>query len=303
MDINTLKEKTLILTQTEPATDMMFNAWLQAGLHAAVIFKPQCRAIRAIRRLWADGIVPKASVWYGDWKNELERYDTVIVHADMRTRTVPQYIHKVKPTMRVIYWYWNMVNPNTLPKLTGDKTIECYSFDEDDCRRYSLKKNIQYYYEQLDTNETDIKYDVYFVGHDAGRKEKIDDIKQALSQQNITGRYDLVLDNAPNIPYDEVRRRVKSAKAILEVTRAGQSGSTLRALEALFLRKKLITTNENIVKEDFYNPNNIHIYGKDNVADLQRFIASPYDTSSDRFMATRTVDAWFMNFFKEDTRC
>lgn len=38
-DINWQKEKTLILTQTDPNVDVMFKSWLKYGLHADVIFK------------------------------------------------------------------------------------------------------------------------------------------------------------------------------------------------------------------------------------------------------------------------
>ena len=84
----------------------------------------------------------------------------------------------------------------------------------------------------------------------------------------------------------------------MEVTQEGQVGSTLRALEALFFRKKLITTNLNIVKEDFYNRNNIFIYGKDDMEKLYDFIKTPYDKASDQFRNRHTIDAWFLNFFR-----
>lgn len=302
MNASSLKHKTLVLTQTDPENDMMFNAWKNAGLHADVIFRPQNKAVRLIRRLWADGLLPGCSFWYGKWKKELLNYDTVIVHADQRTRTVPRYIHKIKPEMRVIYWYWNPVNKNTLPELAKDRKIECWSFDEDDCEKYKMKKNIQYYYEQSKNTSETIEYDVYFVGHDKGRKEKIKEIENQLAIKNISGKFDLIRESDTPIPYSEVQRRIRKARAIVEVTQAGQVGCTLRALEALFFRKKLITTNPNIEKEDFYNPNNIYIYGKDNLNDLQTFLEEPYDSGSDKFRDEHTVDAWFMNFFEGDNK-
>lgn len=297
MDINNLKKRTLILTQTEPDDDMMFNAWIKAGLNADIIFRPQNKGIRLIRRLWADGVLPGCSVWYGNWKRKLQQYDTVLIHADRRTRTVPHYIHKIKPDMRVIYWYWNPVNKDTLPELTRDKKIECWSFDQDDCTKYNMNKNIQYYYEQAETQNETSEYDVYFVGHDKGRKEKIKEIEDQLELRNISRKFDLLQETDHIIPYVEVQKRIKKSKAILEVTQVGQVGCTLRALEALFFRKKLITTNLNIEKEDFYNPRNIFIYGKDDLNDLLGFIENPYDNRSDQFRNEHTVDAWFMNFF------
>lgn len=297
MDIDLLKRKTLILTQTDPNGDMMFHAWKRAGLNADIIFRPQSRLFRLIRRLWADYFLPGYSWWYGNWKNELQQYNTVIVHADKRTRTVPKYIHTIKPSMRIIYWYWNPVNKNTLPKLAQDDNIECWSFDDDDCMKYHMNKNIQYYYELSEIKNKE-EYDVYFIGHDKGRKKKIEEIKKEIQRRKISGKFDVIGEFEKEIPYSEVQKRIGKSYAILEVTQEGQVGSTLRALEALFFRKKLITTNLNIVKEDFYNRNNIFIYGKDDMEKLYDFIKTPYDKTSDLFRNRHTIDAWFLNFFR-----
>lgn len=47
-DINWQKEKTLILTQTDPNVDVMFKSWLKYGLHADVIFKNISKPLRAM---------------------------------------------------------------------------------------------------------------------------------------------------------------------------------------------------------------------------------------------------------------
>lgn len=300
MNIQELKEKTLILTQTEPGDDMMFKAWKEAGLNADIIFQPHSKAVRMIRRIWADGFLPGASFWYGNWKKMLSHYNTVIVHADMRTRTVPMYIHKIKPDMRIIYWYWNPVNKYTVPKLTRDDKIECWSFDENDCIKYNMRKNIQYYYEQDNGENTKTDYDIYFVGHDKGRKGMIKEIDNQITAQKLHGKFDLLRDTDQLIPYSEVQARIRRSRAILEVNQKGQVGCTLRALESLFFRKKLITTNVNIQNEDFYNPENIFIYGKDDIHNLRQFIEKPYDERSDIFRDRHTVDTWFLNFFSED---
>lgn len=296
-NIELLKERTLILTQTNPDGDMMFNAWLKEGLNADIIFKPKKKAIRFIRRFWVNNFIPGYSYWFGNWKKNLEKYDTVIVHADVRTRTVPAYIHHIKPEMRIIYWYWNPVNKNTSSELTRDNNIECWSFDENDCKKYNMKKNIQYYYEQILEYESKMQYDIYFVGHDKGRKNRIQEIEKQINELGMTGKFDLIEDEKKEISYSEVQKRIEKSKAILEIIQTGQVGCTLRALEALFFRKKLITTNKNVVNEDFYNKNNIFIYGIDDIDNLPEFVNSAYDNNSDKFRYDHTIEAWLQNFF------
>ena len=298
MKMDERKRKTLILVQTDPDKDMMFKYWKMNGLNADIIFRPHNRGICFLRRLWANYFLPGYSLWYGSWKKNISEYDTVIIHADVRTRTVPRYIHKIKPSMRIIYWYWNPVNEASRPHLTRDENIECWSFDEKDCEIYNMKKNIQYYYEQTMQKSNNIEYDVYFVGHDKGRGERIAEIKKVLEEKGISGRFDLVKGLNQEILYGEVQERIRRANAILEVNQEGQVGCTLRALEALFYRKKLITTNANIIYEDFYNENNIFVYGVDDISRLRTFIRSPYDKSSDKFRSLHTIDAWFSNFFE-----
>lgn len=48
-------------------------------------------------------------------------------------------------------------------------------------------------------------------------------------------------------------------RCLVEIIQKGQHGLSLRALEALFLDKKLITSNPEIAKEPFYRPENIYI--------------------------------------------
>lgn len=299
MGANDVKDRTLILVQTDPSRDVVFNAWQKIGLNVDVIFKPKPKLIRFIRRLWANHFLPGFSQWYGDWKNNLSEYDTVIVHADVRTRTVPKFIHSIKPSMRIIYWYWNPVNNESLPELTKDNKIECWSFDENDCTTYGMKRNIQYYYEpDMDDGNLNLEYDLYFVGRDKGRKETINQIKSDIEKARVTYKFDVYGDSDVGISYREVQDRIQKAKAILEINQNGQVGCTLRALEALFFRKKLITTNNNIKKEDFYNPNNIFVYGVDDIQSLKEFVNSPYDKASDIYKEKHTIEAWFLNFFE-----
>lgn len=288
------KNKILVLTETVKDADPMFNAWLDAGLNADVLFAPVKSKIgRAIRRLWLNGVLPGANVWYNNWKNNIANYDTVIVHASELTRTIPRWIRAQKPDMRIIYWYWNPVNEKSLPQLIDDEKTEIWSFDSDDCMKYGMQQNIQYYYDSKE-QESNIEYDVYFVGHDKGRKEQLDKLEKIFKDNNITYRFDIIGDNEPNIPYGEIRNRISKSKAILEINQSGQIGCTLRALEALFFQKKLLTTNSAVKNEEFYNENNVFIIDEE-MEDIDRFLNLPFEDTKE-LKKKHDVDAWIMNF-------
>lgn len=198
-DLEELKKRTLILTQTDPQTDMMFRTWIDNKMNADIIFSPKPKILRAIRRMWTDGFLPGDEFWYGDWKNDLEKYDTVILHASERTRRIPTYIHKRKPSMRIIYWYWNRVNADSRPELAWDKNIEPWSFDKDDCVQYGMKQNIQYYQYPSDVKNEPIEYDLYFIGHDHNRAAQILQIQQEAEKQGLTVKIEIIDQGAGNV--------------------------------------------------------------------------------------------------------
>jgi hypothetical protein len=50
-----------------------------------------------------------------------------------------------------------------------------------------------------------------------------------------------------------------SCSVVIDIVQRGQSGLTMRAIEALAAGKKIITNNKNIINEPFYNNKNIMI--------------------------------------------
>lgn len=52
----------------------------------------------------------------------------------------------------------------------------------------------------------------------------------------------------------------EKSRCVLDSAQDGQIGLTIRVIEALGAKKKLITTNEDIVNYDFYCPENIYLY-------------------------------------------
>lgn len=291
------KKHTLILTQTDDKdSDTMFSAWLEYGLNADIIFKSYSKPIRAIRRLWADGYLPGANFWYGDWKESLSEYKTVIVHADERIRTVPRWIRKNFPNIRIIYWYWNPVNNRSLPSLTKTTDIELWSFDRNDCMKYGMQQNIQYYYTVRNLIQMKPEYDLYFIGHDKGRKDEVKKVTETFKNLGLASRVDLVGNGKQFIPYSEVQKRIACSRAILEINQKGQSGYTLRALESLFFNKKLITTNDAICNEEFYRPENVFVLNKDK--DLKKFMETPVVDVSE-YKKKHDIDMWFWNFMKD----
>lgn len=113
--------------------------------------------------------------------------------------------------------------------------------------------------------------DVFFVGADKGRLEKLIGIYEKLTTAglkcdfHIVGVEDQRQKYSENIiynkrmSYEEVLQRVNSSSCILEVLQDGHSYISLRAIEAMQYHRKLMTTSKATMGKDFYNPQIIQI--------------------------------------------
>lgn len=284
------------MTQTNPSTDLVFQQWIKKGLNASILFKPLPKLLRLIRRIWLTYNFPFSIIWLNCWIKDIKKYDCFIVHASEMTGTVATWIHRFNPSARIIYWYWNPVNKYSNPSRVKDKSVEFWTFNNIDAQKYCMRTNIQYY-SGLNVVKSKNKYDVYFIGHDKGRKEQINNIIFSLRKKSLICKVDLITPDKKNLPYKEVCKRISESKAILEINQSGQDGYTLRTMEALFFKKKLITNNINIKKEQFYFKDNIFILGIDSMKDICSFINKPYDKNADKYIKDHDINKWFNNFF------
>lgn len=89
---------------------------------------------------------------------------------------------------------------------------------------------------------------------------------------------------------------MKKSKAILDVTNPIQSGLTMRTLEAIGMKKKLITTNKDITNYEFYNSNNIYVLDENVIID-DRFLNKPYDNIDESIRNKYTLNQWIRDIF------
>ncbi|MDK2934960.1 MAG: hypothetical protein PWP27_2770 [Clostridiales bacterium] len=193
-----------------------------------------------------------------------------------------KFIRRKNPDVRIIVWYWNPVDKCVGLDQFSDVDCEIWSFDEEDCARYGLKYNTQYYFNNVSLKTIQDKFDVFFVGGDKGRIKDLVDIKQKFDNLGISSYFHITPTGRKHEVYKEIYKErisytkvldyISESKAILDYISEKQSGLTLRPLEALFFRKKLITNDKTIVNRDFYRKENIFILGKDDIENLPQFL-------------------------------
>ena len=98
------------------------------------------------------------------------------------------------------------------------------------------------------------------------------------------------------INYIESLEKLSKSKSVLDIVADGQFGLTLRPLEALYFRKKLITNDKLIVERDFYRKENIFILGYDDIRDLKCFLNTPFEDINEEILEKYDFNRWISKF-------
>lgn len=96
----------------------------------------------------------------------------------------------------------------------------------------------------------------------------------------------------------ELNEYYRITNCIMDISNGNQSGLSMRVIESIGAQCKLITTNKNIIKEDFYNSNNIAIVSSmDEVAD-KIIELNKTDFIANGSIDKMYIDNWLKDFFE-----
>jgi len=206
-----------------------------------------------------------------------------------------QELKKKLPNAKFIMYQWDsVVNNNYINKIKYfDKVL---TFDMVDAEQYNLEYMPLFYtnkYSELIHNKNKI-YDIVFVGY--FHSDRLDIIKKMIdycNHNNLSFKYHLYLKklvilkflllrklsffdlkyiSTKSINDDELLEMYQNTNAVLDIESISQNGLTMRTMEVLGANLKLITTNQNIKKEPFFNSNNIFVLDRENLIFNKEFI-------------------------------
>lgn len=268
------------------------------------IFRPMVKnptdnkVYRAFRKVHLSSPLPFKSAWLGGWEDDLEVADTVILADGGNSENVARYIHGLSPDMRIILWYRNSVEASGEPSPDIAGSCEIWSFDKADCERYGYRYNPQFYGGNPAYKERDPEWDVFFVGQEKGRLQKIRDIEARLKGVGLTTEFRIVGHNSGYLPYDKVVDLISRSRAILDIQADWQDGMTLRPLEALFYKKKLITNSSAYASSDLYDSSNAFLVDKDDWLCISDFVRGLYKVQTNRVSLLRKygIEGWLERF-------
>lgn len=163
--------------------------------------------------------------------------------------------------------YRNTVNNITEAYLN---IYDVYSFDSGDVDKYCLKQYEQFAsgYKYLIDNKFGNKYDIAFIGEDKGRSELIkrlsflfdnNMVKIFNRKTRLDKLFEKLLNRRTGLTYIEYLNCQLNTKAVLDIVKDGQTGQSMRFIEAMIAKKKIITNNKLVVNHELYDSNNVFI--------------------------------------------
>ena len=217
------------------------------------------------------------------------------------------WIRRNNPKKRIILWLWNTVDEvkKNLKLENVPKGIEIWSYSKYDCKKYKINYNTTFFWEKQKKAEGEITQDLYFVGKDKGRLQKVKHIDSICRKKGIDFTYHVTKTHKYSLPsreyqgyisYSEVQKNIVASKAILDIQVSKTAGPSLRALEAVFYNKKLLTDDKNVKTFKFYNKQNIFIIDEDNWDNLNEFLDSPVLPVKEEDIEYYNVKNWLSRF-------
>ena len=235
--------------------------------------------------------------------------DKIIVFDTFSSSRLITWLCETQANKRIILWYWNSVKTNGLKDQLPQRA-ETWSFSKSDCAKYGFRYNTQFFFDCLakvaeECRERGLSSHprALFIGRDKGRSGILDNLKESLEKEGVevdlrimmpfSGRAGFYRETL--IPYRKVIDLVKESDILLDYSKDPVTGLSLRAMEALFFGKKLITNNLEILESDFYRPANIYVLDHDERS-FREFIDCPVEPVDPAIRDNYLLSNWLKRF-------
>ena len=259
-------------------------------------------------------------------KEKHKSFDYVFVlRGEYSTQKGLLFMKETFTNAKFILYMWDSIKNNKNIQQKWIYFDDVYSFDRVDCINNSKIKHLPLYYIDQFKNhvEEKSKYDIVFIGTGHGDRPKI--IKQIskicdreglsfysyiyLPHKLIFLRNKLFNKNYAGItlkdihfellPLNTISEIYSKCKCVIDIESASQSGLTMRTIEVFGSKKKLITTNKDIVNYDLYSKENILVIDRNNIYLDKNFVLSSYKPVSESLYKKYTLNNWFKNMLED----
>lgn len=222
----------------------------------------------------------------------VKKYDIVFLISGQSlsfSEAMIEEIKRTQPDARFLLYQWDSQTNFPYIKQVQKHFDKCYSFDRRDIDETPNLKFLPLFYsneyEEIGKNKQDeFKYDFCFIGTAHPKKYRFiklmsEQLKSVYPSQfiyfffpsKIVFFYRKIMNRELRkshmkefhyVPLKgkQMHKIYECSRCVLDSAQEGQLGLTIRVIEALGAKKKLITTNKDIISYDFFHPENIYVY-------------------------------------------
>ena len=254
-----------------------------------------------------------------------EEYDYVFfIKGESISASNVRRLKQFHPEANFIIYHWDSIANNSNAQNLLPYFDRVFSFDKIDCERLGLHFLPLFYtpdYANIPYYDKEIKYDMLFVGTTHSDRYKL--VKRIEEQIIKMGGlcltwfyfpskilyYKMKIQNSylRQIPVHTFHFKPMSkelllqlyagSRIIIDVQHPKQTGLTMRCIETLGAKRKLITTNYYITEYDFYNPDNILVVDRNLPYVPEKFLNEPYRDTPKEIYESYSIKNWLSSIF------
>ncbi len=234
-------------------------------------------------------------------------------------------LKKQFPQAQVLIYVWDAIANKPNAKTLLPLADRCFSFDSRDAEQYEGVRFLPLFYikayEEMAKREARRSYDISFIGTIHSDRYHI--VKAIQEQALAQGRQVFSYFYCPNlmvflyrkyvtrelrgvdgkmISYQSLSQQqvlsiISQSKAVIDIEHPKQQGLTMRAIEMLGAKRKLIATNQVIKTYDFYHSDNILLIERDNPKVNFNFVDGDYRPIDSVTYRKYTLQNWVSRIF------
>lgn len=221
------------------------------------------------------------------------------------------FVRKKKPGIKIFYLFSNIV------KYTGANELgilnklnlyfdQVFAFDKVDAEKFNFSYFPLIYTPCMSMDSNYPECDLFYIGK---AKDRYDQLIKVFEKAQLEGlKCDFNIVGVPKekqlysdiihydhfLSYDEVLNRIMNSKCLVDMIQGQSTAFTIKTCEAIIYNKKLITSNENVKDEIFYNEDMILVFtGNESISDFLSKKAIPFSDKSKSLFSPYTL---FNNF-------
>lgn len=258
---------------------------------------------------------------------ETEKYDYFFL---IKGEVVPQFfiddVKKYNPQIKSLYYTFDSFSNNPRAKAILHNFDKKFSFDRKDSVEHNLSFRPLFFSDEYKNikSEKSALIDTLFIGtahsdryiisealSDWCEKNNLKSFSFYFSPSRFAFWFFKLFDTSfksfsyskltfKSLTHSEIIELYTKSKVILDINHPKQEGLTMRVFEALGAKKKIITTNKDIINYPFYDSNNIFIIDRNNIQFELDFFEKPFNQIEEKLDHRMSLNGWVEELFTNE---